>query len=120
MGHTLLLLTQAHLTFCMTICCVGITTIPCSDCHPLPRFLIKCFMAASTGQPVPPSVTYLAAVTPEKCPAKNKLDFLSPDIYIEAYQHMAARSVQRMGDAVSLFDIRNVLRAQLLLRFKGR
>uniref|UniRef100_A0A803VIZ4 Acyl-coenzyme A oxidase n=1 Tax=Ficedula albicollis TaxID=59894 RepID=A0A803VIZ4_FICAL len=55
------------------------------------RFLIKCFMAASAGQPVPPSVTYLAAVKHGKCPAKNKLDFLSPDIYIEAYQHVAVR-----------------------------
>lgn len=55
------------------------------------RFLIKCFMAASAGQPVPPSVTYLAAVKHGKCPAKNKLDFLSPDIYTEAYQHVAVR-----------------------------
>ncbi|XP_026713484.1 peroxisomal acyl-coenzyme A oxidase 2 [Athene cunicularia] len=57
------------------------------------RFLIKCLRAASTGQPVPPSVTYLAAVKPGKCPAKNKLEFLSPKIYTEAYQHMAARLV---------------------------
>ncbi|NXI71961.1 ACOX2 oxidase, partial [Anseranas semipalmata] len=55
------------------------------------RFLIKCFAAASTGHPVPPSVTYLAAVKPRKCPAKNKLDFLNPDIYTEAYQHTAIR-----------------------------
>lgn len=48
-------------------------------------------MAASAGQPVPPSVTYLAAVKHGKCPAKNKLDFLSPDIYTEAYQHVAVR-----------------------------
>ncbi|NXI59991.1 ACOX2 oxidase, partial [Chloroceryle aenea] len=57
------------------------------------RFLIKCFMAASTGQPVPPSVTYLAAGKPGKCPAQNKLHFLNPDIYTEAYQHAAARLV---------------------------
>ncbi|XP_069668108.1 peroxisomal acyl-coenzyme A oxidase 2 isoform X3 [Haliaeetus albicilla] len=67
------------------------------------RFLIKCFMAASTGQPVPPSVTYLAAVTPEKCPAENKLDFLSPDIYTEAYQHMAARLIN--STAAKLQDL---------------
>ncbi|XP_029899458.1 peroxisomal acyl-coenzyme A oxidase 2 isoform X2 [Aquila chrysaetos chrysaetos] len=67
------------------------------------RFLIKCFMAASTGQSVPPSVTYLAAVTPEKCPAKNKLDFLSPDIYTEAYQHMAARLIS--STAAKLQDL---------------
>lgn len=77
-------------------------------------------MAANAGQPVPPSVTYLAAVKHGKCPAKNKLDFLSPDIYTEAYQHVAVRSVQRMGDRISLFEIRNVLRAQLLPCFKGR
>lgn len=109
MGHTLLLPTQVHFTFCVTVCCVGTTAIPCSDCDPLPRFLMKCFMAASTGQPVPPSVTYLAAGKPGKCPAKNKLDFLSPDIYTEAYQHVAIRSVRGMADGVSLFDIRNVL-----------
>ncbi|XP_050169126.1 peroxisomal acyl-coenzyme A oxidase 2 [Myiozetetes cayanensis] len=57
------------------------------------RFLIKCFMAASAGQPVPPSVTYLAAVKPGKCPAKNKSDFLSPHIYTEAYQHVALRLI---------------------------
>ncbi|KFQ46965.1 Peroxisomal acyl-coenzyme A oxidase 2, partial [Nestor notabilis] len=57
------------------------------------RFLIKCFMAASAGHPVPPSVTYLAAVKPGKCPAKNKLDFLSPDIYTNAYQHAAVRLI---------------------------
>ncbi|NXI39717.1 ACOX2 oxidase, partial [Galbula dea] len=67
------------------------------------RFLIKCFMAASTGQPVPPSVTYLAAVKPGKCPAKNKLDFLRPDIYTEAYQHMAARLVS--STAAKLQDL---------------
>uniref|UniRef100_A0A8B9VIR2 Acyl-coenzyme A oxidase n=1 Tax=Anas zonorhyncha TaxID=75864 RepID=A0A8B9VIR2_9AVES len=55
------------------------------------RFLVKCFTAASAGQPVPQSVTYLAAVKPGKCPAKNKLDFLNPDIYVEAYQHTAIR-----------------------------
>ncbi|NWS42333.1 ACOX2 oxidase, partial [Probosciger aterrimus] len=57
------------------------------------RFLIKCFMAASAGHPVPPSVTYLAAVKPGKCPAKNKFDFLSPDIYTQAYQHAAVRLI---------------------------
>ncbi|NXT77838.1 ACOX2 oxidase, partial [Zapornia atra] len=55
------------------------------------RFLIKCFMAARAGQPVPPSVTYLATEKLGKCPARNKLDFLSPDIYTEAYQHTAIR-----------------------------
>ncbi|NXK49734.1 ACOX2 oxidase, partial [Chauna torquata] len=55
------------------------------------RFLIKCFTAASAGRPIPPSVTYLAAVKPRKCPAKEKLDFLSPDVYTEAYQHTAIR-----------------------------
>lgn len=119
-GHTLLLLTRACFTFYTAVCCVGITTIPCSYCYPLPRFLVKSFMAASTGQSVPPSVTYLAAVKPRKCPAKNKLDFLSPDIYTEAYQHMAVRSVRGTGDGLSLFGIRNVLRAQLLPCFKGR
>ncbi|NWI62927.1 ACOX2 oxidase, partial [Todus mexicanus] len=67
------------------------------------RFLIKCFMAASAGQPVPPSVTYLAAMKSRKCPAKNKLDFLNPDIYTEAYQHMAARLVS--STAAKLQDL---------------
>ncbi|XP_009073492.1 PREDICTED: peroxisomal acyl-coenzyme A oxidase 2 [Acanthisitta chloris] len=67
------------------------------------RFLIKCFMAASSGQPVPPSVTYLAAVKPGKCPAKNKLDFLSPDIYTEAYQHVAFRLIN--STAAKLQDL---------------
>ncbi|XP_065543503.1 peroxisomal acyl-coenzyme A oxidase 2 isoform X2 [Lathamus discolor] len=57
------------------------------------RFLIKCFMAASAGHPVPPSVTYLAAGKPGKCPAKNKFDFLSPDIYTQAYRHAAVRLI---------------------------
>ncbi|NWR79065.1 ACOX2 oxidase, partial [Centropus unirufus] len=57
------------------------------------RFLIKCFMAASAGQPIPPSVAYLAAVNAGKCPAKNKLDFLRPDIYTEAYRHTAVRLI---------------------------
>ncbi|KFO80649.1 Peroxisomal acyl-coenzyme A oxidase 2, partial [Cuculus canorus] len=67
------------------------------------RFLIKCFMAASAGQPIPPSVTYLAAVKPGKCPAKSKLDFLNPDIYIEAYQHTAVRLIS--STAAKLQDI---------------
>ncbi|XP_074951938.1 peroxisomal acyl-coenzyme A oxidase 2 isoform X3 [Phalacrocorax aristotelis] len=67
------------------------------------RFLIKCFSIASTGQPVPPSVTYLAAVKHGKCPAKNKLDFLRPDIYTEAYQHVATRLVS--STAAKLLDL---------------
>ncbi|XP_009984459.1 PREDICTED: peroxisomal acyl-coenzyme A oxidase 2 [Tauraco erythrolophus] len=67
------------------------------------RFLIKCFMATSAGQPVPPSVTYLAAVKSRKCPAKNKLDFLSPDIYTEAYQHVAVRLIS--STAAKLQDL---------------
>ncbi|KFO91755.1 Peroxisomal acyl-coenzyme A oxidase 2, partial [Buceros rhinoceros silvestris] len=67
------------------------------------RFLIKSFAAASTGQPVPPSVTYLAAMKPGKCPAKSKSDFLSPDIYTEAYQHMAARLIS--STAAKLQDL---------------
>ncbi|XP_051483612.1 peroxisomal acyl-coenzyme A oxidase 2 isoform X2 [Apus apus] len=67
------------------------------------RFLIKSFMAASSGQPVPPSVTYLAAVKPRKCPAKNKLDFLSPDIYTEAYEHTAVRLIS--STAAKLQDL---------------
>ncbi|KFU89148.1 Peroxisomal acyl-coenzyme A oxidase 2, partial [Chaetura pelagica] len=67
------------------------------------RFLIKSFMAASSGQPVPPSVTYLAAVKPRKCPAKNKLDFLSPDIYTEAYEHTAVRLIR--STAAKLQDL---------------
>ncbi|NWY55330.1 ACOX2 oxidase, partial [Chionis minor] len=67
------------------------------------RFLIKCFMAASTGQHIPPSVTYLAAVKPKKCPAKNKLDFLRPDIYTEAYQHTAVRLIS--STAAKLQDL---------------
>ncbi|XP_013804327.2 peroxisomal acyl-coenzyme A oxidase 2 [Apteryx mantelli] len=55
------------------------------------RFLIKCFMAASAGQPIPPSVTYLSSAKPGKCPAKDKLDFLSPDVYLKAYEQMAIR-----------------------------
>uniref|UniRef100_A0A672UVA5 Acyl-coenzyme A oxidase n=1 Tax=Strigops habroptila TaxID=2489341 RepID=A0A672UVA5_STRHB len=67
------------------------------------RFLIKCFMAASAGHPVPPSVTYLAAVKPGKCPAKNKFDFLSPDTYTEAYQHAAVRLIS--STAAKLQDL---------------
>ncbi|POI34990.1 hypothetical protein CIB84_001256 [Bambusicola thoracicus] len=67
------------------------------------RFLIKCFSAASAGQPVPPSVTYLAAMKPGKCPAKDKLDFLSPDIYTEAYQHAAIRLIS--STAAKLQDL---------------
>ncbi|XP_064375162.1 peroxisomal acyl-coenzyme A oxidase 2 isoform X4 [Dromaius novaehollandiae] len=55
------------------------------------RFLIKCFMAASAGQPIPPSVTYLSSMKPRNCPAKDKLDFLSPDIYLKAYEQTAIR-----------------------------
>ncbi|XP_069721789.1 peroxisomal acyl-coenzyme A oxidase 2 [Phaenicophaeus curvirostris] len=67
------------------------------------RFLVKCFMAASAGQSIPPSVTYLAAVKPRKCPAKSKLDFLSPDIYTEAYQHTAVRLIS--STAAKLQDL---------------
>ncbi|NWH78462.1 ACOX2 oxidase, partial [Piaya cayana] len=67
------------------------------------RFLVKCFMAASAGQSIPPSVTYLAAAKPRKCPAKSKLDFLSPDIYIEAYQHTAVRLIS--STAAKLQDL---------------
>lgn len=67
------------------------------------RFLIKCFSAASAGQPVPPSVTYLAAMKPRKCPAKDKLDFLSPDVYTEAYQHAAIRLIS--STAAKLQDL---------------
>ncbi|NWW88580.1 ACOX2 oxidase, partial [Rhynochetos jubatus] len=67
------------------------------------RFLVKCFMAASTGQLVPPSVTYLAAAKPGTCPARNKADFLSPDVYTEAYQHMAVRLVS--STALKLQDL---------------
>ncbi|XP_061864095.1 peroxisomal acyl-coenzyme A oxidase 2 isoform X2 [Colius striatus] len=67
------------------------------------RFLVKCLKAVSTGQPVPPSVTYLAAVKPGKCPAKNKSDFLCSDIYTEAYQHMAARLI--ISTAAKLQDL---------------
>ncbi|NXC16136.1 ACOX2 oxidase, partial [Corythaeola cristata] len=67
------------------------------------RFLIKCFMATITGQPVPSSVTYLAAVKAGKCPAKNKLDFLSPDVYTEAYQHVAVRLIS--STAAKLQDL---------------
>lgn len=75
-----------------------------SDLYTLSRFLIKCFSAASAGQPVPPSVTYLAAMKPGKCPAKDKLDFLNPDVYTEAYQHAAIRSVRRKGEEVSVWQ----------------
>ncbi|NWI13616.1 ACOX2 oxidase, partial [Crypturellus soui] len=57
------------------------------------RFLIKCFMAASAGQPVPPSVTYLSSAKPGKCPAKNKSDFLNPEFYLKAYEQMASRLI---------------------------
>ncbi|KGL73967.1 Peroxisomal acyl-coenzyme A oxidase 2, partial [Tinamus guttatus] len=57
------------------------------------RFLIKCFMAASAGQPIPPSVTYLSSVKPGKCPAKDKSDFLSPETYLKAYEQMAIRLI---------------------------
>ncbi|OPJ71943.1 peroxisomal acyl-coenzyme A oxidase 2 isoform A [Patagioenas fasciata monilis] len=67
------------------------------------RFLIKCFSAASAGQPVPPSVIYLSVMKAGKCPAKNKLDFLSPDIYTEAYQHAAVRLVS--STAAKLQDL---------------
>ncbi|KFV99113.1 Peroxisomal acyl-coenzyme A oxidase 2, partial [Eurypyga helias] len=67
------------------------------------RFLVKCFTAASTGQPIPPSVTYLAAAKPGTCPARNKMDFLSPDIYTEAYQHTAVRLVS--STAAKLQDL---------------
>ncbi|XP_061864098.1 peroxisomal acyl-coenzyme A oxidase 2 isoform X4 [Colius striatus] len=69
----------------------------------MPGFLVKCLKAVSTGQPVPPSVTYLAAVKPGKCPAKNKSDFLCSDIYTEAYQHMAARLI--ISTAAKLQDL---------------
>ncbi|KAM6059619.1 peroxisomal acyl-coenzyme A oxidase 2 isoform 5-T5 [Theristicus caerulescens] len=68
-----------------------------------PGFLNKCFVAASAGRPVPPSVTYLAAVKPGKCPANKKSDFLSPHIYTEAYQHTAVRLVS--STAAKLQDL---------------
>ncbi|NWU63567.1 ACOX2 oxidase, partial [Pterocles burchelli] len=67
------------------------------------RFLTKCFSAAHAGQPVPPSVMYLAAGKPGTCPARNKLDFLRPDIYTEAYQHTAVRLIS--STAAKLQDL---------------
>lgn len=58
------------------------------------RFLIKCFAAAQTDQVLPPSVIYLTTPRAKKCRAKNKLDFLNPEIYIEAYEHRAYRNIQ--------------------------
>uniref|UniRef100_A0A8C8SXE2 Acyl-coenzyme A oxidase n=1 Tax=Pelusios castaneus TaxID=367368 RepID=A0A8C8SXE2_9SAUR len=55
------------------------------------RFLVKCFGAVLSGQPVPASVVYLSAVDSGKCQAWTKMDFLKPDIYAEAYRHRATR-----------------------------
>ncbi|XP_078517631.1 peroxisomal acyl-coenzyme A oxidase 2 [Lissotriton helveticus] len=58
------------------------------------RFLIKCCAAAQTGQALPQSVIYFTSPRAKKCRAKNKLDFLNPEIYIEAYEHKAYRLIQ--------------------------
>ncbi|XP_019392298.1 PREDICTED: peroxisomal acyl-coenzyme A oxidase 2 isoform X2 [Crocodylus porosus] len=55
------------------------------------RFLVKCLGAARSGQPVPPSVAYLSAVNSERCLVRDKRDLLQPDVYVEAYRHVAIR-----------------------------
>lgn len=65
----------------------------CADGYLVPRFLVKCLGAAHSGQPVPPSVAYLSAANSERCLVRDKRDFLQPDVYVEAYRHVAIRSV---------------------------
>ncbi|XP_070792936.1 peroxisomal acyl-coenzyme A oxidase 2 isoform X1 [Pituophis catenifer annectens] len=55
------------------------------------RFLIKCYGMAQMGQPLPSSVAYFSSVNFGKCQAQEKMDFLNPDIYTDAYKHRALR-----------------------------
>ncbi|XP_070594233.1 peroxisomal acyl-coenzyme A oxidase 2 isoform X2 [Erythrolamprus reginae] len=61
------------------------------------RFLIKCYGMAQMGQPLPSSVAYFSSVNFGKCQAREKNDFLNPDIYTDAYKHRALRFIRNVA-----------------------
>nr|XP_014344984.1 PREDICTED: peroxisomal acyl-coenzyme A oxidase 2 [Latimeria chalumnae] len=61
------------------------------------RFLVKSLDRAHSGQSLPASVAYLSVQQSSGCSAKDKVDFLNPYIYIEAYKHRASRVITDAG-----------------------
>ncbi|XP_053326091.1 peroxisomal acyl-coenzyme A oxidase 2 [Spea bombifrons] len=57
------------------------------------RFLIKCFAGAQSGQPLPPSASYLSSPVSRRCQASGPSGFLNPDVYLEIYKHRAYRLI---------------------------
>lgn len=74
---------------------------------------------AQMGQPLPSSVAYFSSVNFGKCQAQEKMDFLNPDIYTDAYKHRALRLVLRNWNRVRyiqvVFDFQPQLRSEFLL-----
>uniref|UniRef100_A0A6J0TYC2 Acyl-coenzyme A oxidase n=1 Tax=Pogona vitticeps TaxID=103695 RepID=A0A6J0TYC2_9SAUR len=66
------------------------------------RFLIKCFGAAINGKPLPPSVAYLSSENLGKCRAKEKRDFLNPDVYADAYRQRAFRMLRKAANKLQM------------------
>uniref|UniRef100_UPI00398EDA9D peroxisomal acyl-coenzyme A oxidase 2-like n=1 Tax=Pristiophorus japonicus TaxID=55135 RepID=UPI00398EDA9D len=61
------------------------------------RFLMKCLTKVDCGEPLPQSVSYLSEPISLHCSAKEKMDFLKPFMYIEAYKHRAHRLIKDAG-----------------------
>ncbi|KAM3914896.1 peroxisomal acyl-coenzyme A oxidase 2 [Leptodactylus fuscus] len=57
------------------------------------RFLIKCFAGAQLGRPLPTSTAYLSSPGAGTCQARTPADFLTPEIYIKAYEDRAYRLI---------------------------
>ncbi|KAJ7317100.1 hypothetical protein JRQ81_003262 [Phrynocephalus forsythii] len=66
------------------------------------RFLIKCLGAATSGKPLPPSVAYLSSRSFGKCEAKEKGDFLNPDVYMDAYRQRSFRLLRTAASKLQM------------------
>ncbi|XP_049632143.1 peroxisomal acyl-coenzyme A oxidase 2 isoform X2 [Suncus etruscus] len=64
------------------------------------RFLVKTYLqaqasrGASPQMSLPQSVAYLATPGQPKCPAQRAADFLCPELYTTAWEHVAARLIK--------------------------
>ncbi|KAM3914897.1 peroxisomal acyl-coenzyme A oxidase 2-like [Leptodactylus fuscus] len=70
------------------------------------RFLIKCFAGAQLGRPLPTSTAYLSSQGAGTCQARTPADFLTPEIYMKAYEDRAYRLI-----ALSAHKIQNLVRS---------
>lgn len=64
------------------------------------RFLVKTYLQAQASRgaspktSLPQSVAYLATPGQPKCPAQRAADFLRPELYTTAWEHVAARLIK--------------------------